>query len=293
MQNLMQILLLETATDTATQTPADPDPTLDDFAYPAGADREGLDAANLYSTHRSTITDTGSVTVQIDEHRRFERLDISTTATNALSSDESLRTVERDDVTESLWSPASEDVAYVQMDTGFEQRYRIDNTTPSTEEIAELPRFKRLLTAADWSEVQEIVKVGEDTFAAVYEAVGIADEQPLLRVVFVEQVSEFVATVAVSESGYVADLQYDLTVERTDSTVQDDAALEIEKVGSTTVEEPSWADTARDEGVRFSVAPTDDQRALELEMVNGEALSDRTSVSVSSRNWGPQRSGRR
>ena len=274
-------------TETTAQTTADPAPTLGEFEYPAGASREGLDGTTLFRTHESTLTDAGSATLDTNVTREFGNYSETVTATNELGAGGVSRVTEGDDLTVSVWSPSSEPVGYVRMEAGFEQRYRIDNQAPSPNEMAEFRRFERLLAGAEWSEAKEVVEAGDD-YAAVYESTGVADEDSLLRLVFGRSVSEFEATVAVTQSGYVRELTYDVTVERDGDDSRQDVSITVGDVGETTVEAPDWAETARERGVRFSMETTDDRRGIELEMVNGEDMPAGARLALSS---GRQRGG--
>lgn len=277
-----------TATETTTEeaettarTTEDPGPTLAEFEYPAGASRDGLDGATLFRTHESTLTDAGSAALDTTETREFGSYSETVTATKELGAGGVSEVTESDDVTESLWSPSSERAAYVRMEAGFEQRFRIDNQAPSPNEVAEFRRFGHLLTGAEWSEATEVVEAGDD-YAVVYESAGIADEDSLLRLAFGRSVSEFEARVSVTQSGYVRDLAYDVTVERDGDDIRRDVSITVDGVGETTVEAPDWAETARERGVQFSMDVTDDRRAVVLEMRNGDDVPAGARLSLSS-----------
>ncbi|WP_436929313.1 DUF7537 family lipoprotein [Halosimplex halobium] len=259
-----------TATETATPTPADPTPSLAEFSYPDGAARDGVSGARLYRTHESALTDAGSATLTGELRRIDSNFEETIRTTRGLSEDGIAITREnvQSSLTESSWSAADDQIAYVRMESGFDENYRIDNRAPDPNEVVEFRRFRRLLEGADWSEAIEVVEAG-DGYAATYEATGVADEQTLLRLVFGERVAEFEATIAVSESGHVRDIDYDITAETGDGRRRQDIVRTVEAVGDTTVEEPEWTETAREEGVQFEMAPTDDGTAVELEMVNG------------------------
>lgn len=276
----------ETETETTAQTTADPTPTLEEFEYPAGANRDGIDGATLFGTHESTLTSAGSTTLESDIAREFNDFSESIAVTSELAGGGVARVTEGEELTESLWSPSGESAAFVRMESGFEQRFRIDNRAPSPNEVAEFDRFRRLLAGAEWSEATEVVEA-EDDYAAVYQSTGIADEQSLLRLVFGESVTEFEARVSVTQSGHVRDLSYDISVDRDGDTARRDVSITVGAVGETTVEEPDWAATAREEGVRFTLQPTDGRRAVVLEMVNGADVPPETRASLSAgRNWG-------
>jgi len=267
-------------TEMTAQTTEDPTPTPAEFEYPAGATRSGIDGTALFRTHESALTDAGSATLDSTLTREFGSYSETITSTNELGADGVRRVTETSDLTESLWSPSSERVGYVRMEAGFEQRYRIDNQAPSPNEIAEFRRFEYLLAGASWSEATEVVEAGDD-YAAVYQSTGVADENALLRLAFGQRVSEFEATVAVTQSGHVRDLTYDITVEREDGQTRQDASITVRSVGETSLEAPDWTETARKQGVRFSMDATDDQRAVELEMRNGADVPEGSRVSLS------------
>jgi len=261
----------ETQTETASETTEEPGPTLAEFEYPDGAARDGIDAASLFRTHESTVTGAGSVTAEVELTREFERFSETVSTTNRVGGNGVAQVSEGENLTESLWSPSGEAAAYVEMASGFEQRYRIDNQAPSPNELARLGEFRNLLAGTAWSEAKTVVDAGEG-YAAVYESTGIADENALLRLSFGEQVSEFEARVAVTQDGYVREIDYDLGVERDGEETRRAALVTVGQVGQTTVQEPDWAETARENGVRFDMQVTSDSRAVELEMVNGSDL---------------------
>lgn len=274
-----------TETPTATESPTPAPPTVEEFPYPDGASQSGIEAGTLYTTHRSAITDAGSVTVAVEQSRDSGDFSSSFTETNAFSSGELSRTTERSEVTESLWAPSGESAAYVQMDTGFEQRYRIDNSAPRPQELLRLQQAQFLLAGATWSEATEVVEVADDEFAVVYDATGVADEESLARGARTGgTVNEFTASITVTEAGYLHEFSYAITVEQDGRTVQQAATVTSGSLGATTVEEPSWSDTAREDGVRFSVGTADNNRLIEMELVNGTEVSAQTNAQVSAEN---------
>lgn len=255
------------------ETPEDPTPTLQEFAYPAGASQAGIEAETLAETHRSTIVEGGSATVGNSTERTFSDFQSTTDATHRYTGDGTLRVTEQDGLTETAWSPAGEPVAYVQMDTDFEQRYRVDSEAMGPERLLLLRRFANLLEGMAWGEASGVVDLGEERYAARYESTGVAAESTLLQAVFGQAVSEAEASVAVTQEGTVGSLTYDVTVEREDGTVRQEATLTVAGVGETEVQEPDWAETARSDGVRFDVQPTEDGRAVELAMTNGAEIA--------------------
>lgn len=278
-----------TPTETATATPTPEPTTVENFAYPDGTSRDGVEGETLYGSHRSSITDAGSATAELEQTRDSGSFSRSFVQTNAFSADGLSKVTERGELTESLWSPADADAAYVRMDTGFEQRYRIDNVAPQPQRLIQLPLAEAVLVGATWSEATEVVETSEsdegdeETFAVVYEATGVADEQVLLRgTLFGDAVSEFSATIAVTETGHLHRLTYDISVERDGETVRQEATLSLDSLGTTTVTEPSWAGTAREDGVRFGIGTTDGNRLVEMEMQNGADLSGQVRADLSS-----------
>ncbi|ELZ27596.1 hypothetical protein C475_06740 [Halosimplex carlsbadense 2-9-1] len=273
----------ETATPTETPTPADPTPSLEAFSYPEGAARDGVDGARLYRSHESALTDAGSVTLTGETGVVASNFEDTVLTTRKLGEGGIAVTREQvgDSMTESLWSPSDERAAYVEMASGFNERYRIDNEAPNPNRAIQLQRFRRLLAGAQWSEATEVVEAGDGGYAATYESTGIADEQSLLRVLFGDRVAEFEASIAVAEGGYVSEVSYDITVERGDRRRREEATVTLGAIGETTVAEPDWAATARDKGVQFEMEPTDDGTAVEVEMVNGGEVPAEARVSLS------------
>jgi hypothetical protein len=276
----------ETSTPTATPTPESPGPSLEEFDYPEGADRSGVDPAVLFRTHQSTLTDAGSVTLTGELSRRGEDFE-ETLGMERRIGDGAVATTSEDrgdSLTESLWSPSGDSLAYVRLESGFDQRYRIDNQAPEPNRVAEFRRFQSLLRGAEWGEATEVVPAGEEQYAVTYEATGVADEERLLRYQFGDSVAEFEATIAVSQGGYIRELSYDVTTDTPRGPRQQTVTMTVGAVGETTVEEPDWADTAREEGIRFEASTAGDGTAIELEMVNGGQVPAEARVSLSDAN---------
>lgn len=262
----------ETATETETQT--EEPTTVENFSYPAGASRDGIDPSALSATHRSAIIDGGSVTVSTDRATNYGSSTESVEATNTYDSNGMLLIEENGDLTERLWSPSSEDAGYVRMDTGFDQRYRIDKEAPRPERALKLRLVNHLLAGGQWSEAREIEADAAGEPVVVYESVGIANERDLLRVRPADEVTEFEATISVAESGVISNYSYDITAERDGQPRQQQETTTVHMVGETTVAEPSWAATAQENGVQFNVSVTDDKKAIMLELVNGDVPSN-------------------
>jgi hypothetical protein len=277
----------DTATDTATETETrtEEPTTVENFTSPNGASRDGIAPSELYSTHRSSIIDGGSATVSTDRATDYGNSTESIQATNTYNSNGMLLAEDNGNLTETLWSPSSEDTGYVQMDTGFEQRYRIDNQAPRPERALKLRLVNHLLVGGQWSEAKEVTGNAAGEPVVIYESVGIASEQDLLRVRPGDNVSEFEATISITESGLISEYSYDITVERDTQTRQQQETTTVSMVGETTVEEPSWAATAQENGVQFNVSATDDRKAVMLELVNGGVPSD-SRVQLSSNRFG-------
>jgi len=272
----------EAATETATETPSKP--TLEEFAYPDGATQEGITAGTLYSTHRSAMADGGSATVEVDQDTNRSSSTQSLEQTNVYTSSGVKSTYETGELSQTRWSPSDEESTYVRMDTGFEQRYRIENDAVDPQEVLKLSLFESITGGAEWSSANEIVEVG-DEYAATYESTGVANEQQLMNVLFGDSLSEFTATIAVSAAGYIKRVRYEMTVERDDRTVERHSTITVDDVGETTVSEPSWLSTAREEGVQFEHSTTDDGQFVKLEMVNGTEIPAQTNANISAEGY--------
>lgn len=260
----------ETATATATET--EKPTTVETFAYPSGATRDGINPTELFSTHRTSIVDGGSATVAVEGATERGDYTTSTQLRNSYADAGILRVDTANSLTERLWSPADEEVGYVEMDTGFEQRYRIDNQAPGPQPVLRLAEIDSLLAGGEWSEAMAVAEhpSGE---GVVYETTGIASEQELLRAFPGESVSSFTASATVTASGYLHELTYEITVAQREQTMQQQATITTEEVGTTSLSVPSWASTAKEEGVRFDVGVTDDSKAIKLDLVNGTVPS--------------------
>lgn len=261
------------ATSTTETTTTAKAPTVENFSYPAGASQSGVSPQQLYNTHRSAVVDAGSATVSINQETDREEFSSSKVKTNSYSSEGLMRVTESSGMTSTLWSPSSEPLSFVQMDTGFNQRYRIENQAPSPERHLKLPLVEQLLDGAQWSEATKVVETESGEFGVTYEATGIASQQKLIRIVYGQQITDFTASITVTESGYLSDISYAITASRESETTHQKASLTVGSLGETTVEEPSWADTARKKGVQFKSRITDDRKAVELELVNGTVPS--------------------
>lgn len=260
-----------TATDTETQT--EEPTTVENFSYPAGASQDGIVPAELHSTHRSSITDGGSATVSTDRATDYGNSTESIDATTRYGSNGLLFIKENGDLTESLWSSASDDTGYVEMDTGFDQRYRIDNQAPRPERVLRLRLVKHLLAGGQWSEAQEVGENAAGEPVVIYDSVGIASEQDLQRVRPADNISGFEASISVTESGVISQYSYDIEADINDSPHDQQETTTVGMIGETTVENPSWTATAQEKGVQFNVSATDNKKAVMLELVNGEVPS--------------------
>lgn len=275
-----------TETETPTPTPEDPAPSLDEFAYPEGADRGSVSSSRLFRTHQSTLTDTGSVTLTGEVTKRTDDFKETLVLERRLA-DSGVATTREDvgdNLTESLWSPSDGSAAYVRLESGFDERYRIDDEAPAPNQIVEFRQFQQLLQGANWGEATEVVPAGENQYAVTYEATGIADEQRLARLQFGGSITEFDATIAVSQAGYLREISYDITTETSNGPRQRTVTMTVEAVGETTVEEPEWAETAREEGIQFEASTADDGTTVELKMVNGGEIPADARVSLRDRN---------
>lgn len=268
----------ESETATPTSTPAAP--TLEEFQYPDGASQDGVDREALASTHRSAIIDAGSHTLEMDRTETFGGQSQSSEITKKWAS-AGVSVVTDGQLTETLWSPSDERAGYVQMDTGFEQRYRIDNVAPTAEEVSDVSRFEQLVGGVVWSEATEVVEDAAGDYAVVYEAMGVGDEETLSRLIYGE-VTDLQATIAVSEAGHVSELSYDITVEQEHGSIGEKVDATVTAVGETELEEPSWLETAQNEGAQFEMRLTENDEVIELEMVNGTEIPSDAGVSASS-----------
>lgn len=273
-----------------TTTPEeDPTPSLSEFDYPNGASQDGLDGAGIYSTHESSLTGAGSLTLTTDRTLTSDSFEQSTTRVNQFDARNIHVEVQQsgDSPTEYRWSPSDTDLTYVQMESGFNTDYRIDNQAPKTNRVTGLDSFEQYLTATEWGEATEVVETA-DGYGVTYSATGVSQPE---RIDFGGEIDQYEASATVSESGYVAELTYDLTITFEDGrTRQEQVTASLSKVGGTTVEEPAWASTARKEGVQFNVSLTDSGTAYEVEMVNGDEVPESTRISLNSnQNRGSQR----
>jgi len=263
-------------TPESTGTPTDPAPSLSAFDYPDGASREGIDSTALYSTHESTVTGAGSLTldrerVLDDQYGGFTRRE-----TNEFGSAGIYREIVESDTTEAVWSPSGEDRAYTELSSGFDTVYRIDNQAPDTNEVTGLFQTRLVLEDATWGEATDVVAAG-DEFAVRYEATGLENNR---RVAYGNTAESFTATIAVTASGYVRELGYSVSYTQDGETVSVDVTATLSSVGSTTVEAPSWRDTAAENGVQFTGSLTDAGTAYRLEMVNGSGISSDARLSL-------------
>ncbi len=269
-----------TATTTATSTETPSKPTLEEFTYPEGATQEGITDGILYDTHRAAMIDQGAATVEIDRDTNRPNMTRSVTQTNIYTSSGLKSTYETSGLSETRWSPSDGDSTYVRMDTGFEQRYRVENDAVRPQTILGLSLVESITRGVEWSSAKAVTEVG-DEYAATYESTGVANEQQLMNALFGDSLSDVTATIAVSSAGYIKRITYEMTVERDQRTVERHSTITVDEVGEATVSEPSWLSTAQEEGVRFEPSTTDDGRFAKLEMVNGAEIPAQAEVSVS------------
>lgn len=255
----------ETEDSGGDESEEDPGPTLAEFAYPAGATQDGVTGTDLYATHESTVTEAGSLTLERSRTDSFDGNEFSRSETNRFANNAIFREIDEDGTTELVWGPADEDLSYVQMESGFETGYRIESQSPGTNEVTGLGEFRQFLSSIEWSEAQEVLEVGDETYAVRYESVGQPD-------IFGDRLEAFAATITVLESGYVRTLEHSRTESDGTQSFEVESTLTLTAVGETTVDPPEWTETAREEGAQFGVSLTDDRTAYEVEMLNGSEV---------------------
>ena len=259
-------------------TSEDSVPSLSEFEYPEGATQNGIASNQLYSTHESTLTDAGSLTLTRDRTDIFDGNEFSETSSNKFDSNSIYREVEQSDGTEYIWAPDSESVSYVQVESGFDQRYRIDNQQPDTNEVTGLGQFRQYLTATEWGEAEEIVETA-DGYAVTYTSTGVSNPE---RINFGGEIDEYEASTVVTDSGFVAELSFDLTVTFDGTTQEQRLTARVENVGETIVSEPDWGDTARENGLQFDISLVEGGSAFEMELVNGGEVPSDTRIRLRS-----------
>ncbi|WP_281194905.1 hypothetical protein [Halorubrum sp. F4] len=260
------------------ETSDDSTPSLSEFEYPEGATQDGIAGEQLYATHESTLTGAGSLTLTRDRTDVFDGNEFSETSSNKFDSNSIYREVEQSDGTEYIWAPESESVSYVQVESGFDQTYRIDNQQPDTNEVTGLRQFRQYLTATEWGGAEEIVETANG-FAATYTSTGVRNPE---RINFGGEIDEYEASIAVTDSGFVTDLSFDLTVTFDGTTQGRRLTATVENVGETTVSEPDWGDTAREDGFQFDISLIEGGSAFEMELVNGGEVPSDTRIRLRS-----------
>lgn len=270
--------------DEESPPPEEDIPTLDEFEYPDGATQDGIDTGQLYSTHEATLTDAGSLTVTREQEHNHGGHEFSIAETNRFESNNISQEVVDGGDSEFIWAPANEDVAYVQMESGFEQGYRINNQPPRTNRVTGLGEIDRILSETEWSEAKTVIELEDgDGFAVTYDAIDHSEQ------IGFGEIEEFEATVAVTESAYISGLEYNIIESEEGRTAERDMTTAVSAVGETTVEEPDWATMARDQGTRFSVSATDDQGVYELELIHGNEIPAGARISMRDRQGGEGR----
>ncbi len=269
----------ETATATVTETPSKP--SLESFEYPDGAQKDGISGSTLNESHQRTVMDAGSATVEIDERTDHGDFIDTLAQSNFYSAESVLQTEQQEEVTEHRWSPPNGPPTYVQMDSGFEQRYRIDNRRLQPHEALRFDVLRSVAVGGEWSGAQEVVETDAGNYAVVYESTGVVIESMLLEVTVGQAISEFSASMTVSEQGHVRELSYEMTVETDRGPVQERSTVTTSAVGETTAAEPSWLNTAKENGVRFTATTTDDRTFVKMDMDNGADVPATTRADVS------------
>lgn len=268
----------DSAEEEEKETSDDSTPSLSEFAYPEGATQDGIAGEQLYATHESTLTGAGSLTLTRDRTDVFDGNEFSETSSNKFDSNSIYSEVEQSDGTEYIWAPASESVSYVQVESGFEQNYRIDNQQPDTNEVTGLRQFRQYLTATEWGASEEIVETANG-FAATYTSTGVRNPE---RINFGGEIDEYEASIAVTDSGFVTELSFDLTVTFDGTTQEQRLTATVENVGETTVSEPDWGDTAREDGLQFDISLIEGGSAFEMELLNGGEVPSDTRIRLRS-----------
>ncbi|WP_206424997.1 hypothetical protein [Halosimplex salinum] len=260
-----------TATETPTATPTpteEPLPTVDEFEYADGASADGL-SASLVSAHTGTITDAGSVTIAEQGQRDRSNSPASPVdVTRRVGSAGVLQERDTGDVTERLWASTSESDAFVQLDAGFEQRYRIDSSGPSPDQALGADRLELLLRAGEWGGVTEITEQNGRPVAE-YVTSTAAHDQSALRLVGGDSLDAFQARIFLTQGGYLSRYEYDITATDGDQTVTATRTASFTGVGDTDVSQPDWYDTAVAEGYQFEAQIVEDNQALRLDVTNG------------------------
>lgn len=274
----------ETATDTPTETAsatATPEPTdspteepdtptaTEAFDYPSGVSEAGVTEAAILE-HQSNLLET-SATVNfslVNENERTIRFDQSDrlvieNAGDFLRYTDGSRTFSRL-------------TRYEQTVYGLVDDVRYDL---SGERVTATRTLGGLIGGANWAATGVTTEDGR-RFAQI-EADTITDPQSLARsdTYFPENstVSALSGDGLVTEDGTIIELTTTLGFEDGETEA---VGVDIGEIGATSVEEPSWADTAREQAPRVTAQTVDDGQYIEVSHEGGQTVEPTTTVEV-------------
>ena len=269
----------ETDDEASTNDASETKSPLESFAYPEYASQDGISAADLVSAHFESIRDEGSVTVStvdeltVDGHSSETTTEVKISGDGIrLSEDGNRRSIEQ-------WTEHGTDRELLKRESGFQTVYQIANGRLNERRALSERTVSGLAEVASFGAATSVVEI-EGVSAARYDITEVSESGSTYGSRFTgDEVEDVTGSFFVTEEGIVKRVQYELTVMYDGREHVDTTELTYTDVGSTTVTEPDWTETARQEGREFDATVTDDGYVA-FELVNGNPISDGVTLSV-------------
>lgn len=255
------------------QEPEEMEPTLDDFEFPEHASREGLEAADFVAAHLDYVRDAGSVTV-VESTTREDQYGNDESETEARIGSDGILVTEEDGTTVDMWTEHESNRGFVRRDHGFQTAYQLTDEAVSVRTALLERDATNFADGFEFGEAAAAVEI-DGTVTARYDVTGVADSRMAARLVYGQEITDATGSAFVTEDGLLKRFEYDLESRGDDTDQRQTAEVTYGDVGSTTVSEPEWVATAREDGRLLEATVTDDGY-LEFTLVNGKPLPEGT-----------------
>ena len=257
------------------QDPAETGPTLEDFEFPEYASRDGLEAGDFVSAHFDRVRDEGSVTV-VESATHEHPHGSNESETEARIGSEGILVTEG---TIDRWTEHESNRGFVRRDHGFQSAYQITDNAVSTPRALLERDATRFANGFAFGEATSVVEI-EGTVTARYDVTDVADSAVAARLTYADEITDATGSAFVTEDGLLKRFEYDIDYREEGNDERRTAEVTYGDVGATSVSEPEWVATAREDGRLLEPAVTDDGY-LELTLANGEPIPEGASASIS------------
>lgn len=264
----------ENGTESTDEEGTEQGPSLDEFDFPEHAFREGVEATHLATKHFERIRDEGSVTVSQSSEVTVDGSSFETTTTTRISSDGILVTEEDNETTEVRWTKYGSGRELIKREVGFRSEYQISNNTPREEEALSEWELSSFIEGVTFSEAITAVEI-DGVLTARYDVTGL-DESESNGEPQADEIEDVTGSIFVTEDGIIKRVEHETTRNIDGRSHERAVETTYSDIGSTTVSEPDWTETAHKEGRAFEASVTDGY--LELELTNGNPIPDGTRV---------------